>query len=673
MVIIYTILGKRINQNVNILKKLITFICIAAFAIISSSATAQLNKAYFYYQGQRLITQDKFTEAIGYLNILIDVDSTLAEGWFLRGVAKYYLNDLQGSKNDLSKSISKNPLLTIAYHYRAIVNNRLGRYNEAFRDLEFALELRPEDQEILFTRGGTYIQTKQYSKAIQDYSRVIRSAPNNIDSWINRGIAKLSSSDTLGALTDFSQAIKLNPFYSESYSKRSRLYLEKKEFDIALSDISQAIYLDSISTMNYFIRGLIYNSKRNYMAALKDFNKVLSIDPKNSLSLYNRALIKTQTGALNSALEDYDILSKLNPNNVLVFYNRASVNYELGKYQKAIDDYSTAIALFPDFANAYFNRSIAKSRIGNNAGAEEDYRIASNKVQKYKASSQEAYLAMADTSKKFNNLLEFDTDFDNGFSEINLKNDINLPTGFLPFIKLQLIGETTKTSFRDFKKPFIDELNGNVETGYQYAYAQLSNASQQPGKTKYNLDTNAVSKSIVYFIKGVQLSALNKYSQAVQEYEKAQKYERGNQIIALNLTTEKVEMARFVEQFSNDANAVSFKMGNIGNENNDQGKSTNYTYSEAIDQLKGIEIDLPDLAVVPYNIGNTYLLTEELELAVNEYDKAIRIEPRFAEAWFNRGLVRLIKGDKQNGCIDISKAGELGLNQSYSLIQKFCK
>lgn len=649
------------------MKKYIRIVCFVVFAVFTLSASAQLNKAYFYYQGQRLITQDKYTEAIHYLNTLIEIDSTLAEGWFLRGVAKYYLNDLQGSKNDFSKSISKNPLFTVAYHYRAIVNNRLARYNDAFKDLEFALELRPGDQEILFTRGGTYIQTKQYDKAILDYTKVIRSAPSNIDSWLNRGIAKLSSSDTLGALNDFSQAIKLNPFYSESYSKRSRLYLETKEYDIALSDISQAIYLDSTSTMNYFIRGLIHNSLNNYKAAIEDFNKVLSIDPKNSLSLYNRALIKTQTGALNDALEDYDILARLNPNNVLVFYNRASVNYELGKFQNAVDDYSTAIKLFPDFANAYFNRSAAKSRIGNNKSAEEDYRIGNEKVKKYKASSQEAYLAMADTSKKFNNLLEFDTDFGTGFSQINIKNDINLPTGFLPFMKLQLIDENTKTSFRDFKNPFIDELNKTAAKGFQYAYSQLSNLNQQ------SVDSNNVSKSIVHFIKGIQFSSISRYSQAVQEYEKALKYEPKNQIIALNLISEKVEMVKFIDQFNNDANAVSFKMGNIGNEKNNQGKSTNYTYNEAIDKLKNIEIDLPDLAIIPYNIGNTYVLTEELDLAVNEYSNAIRIEPRFSEAWFNRGLVKLIKGEKQNGCADISKAGELGQNQAYSLIQKFCK
>ena len=662
---------RKINKTDITLKKLRSLIIIGLFAGITFSAKAQLNKAYFLYQGQRLITQNRFTESIRYLNTLIDVDSTFAEGWFLRGVAKYYLNDIQGSKKDLTKSIERNPNFTIAYHYRAIVNNRLSRYNDAFKDLEQALELRPEDDEILYTRGGTYIQTKQYDKAIQDYTKVIRTTPNNIDSWINRGIAKLCNTDTIGALNDFSQAIKLNPFYSESYARRSRLYLDKREYDIALSDINQAIYLDSTSTINYFVRGLVHNALRKYVAALDDFNKVLSIDPKNSLSLYNRALIKSNTGALNSALDDYDILSRLNPNNVLVFYNRAGVNYDLGKFQNAISDYTRAIELFPDFANAYYNRSLAQSKIGNNAEAEKDYNIANEKVRKYKAASQEAYLAMADTSKKFNNLLEFDTDFGKGFTDINLKNDINLPTGFLPFIKLQVVDENTKNIFRDYKKPFIDVLNKTLEKGYQFTFTTSTNIDGN--RLSYNIDTTVATKDIKYFIKATQFSVQNKYSQAVKEFENAFKADPNNRIIALNLATERVEMTKFVDQFNSDVNAISFKMGNREDSKNGQNKPTNYQYNEAIDTYKGIAIELPDLAVVPYNIGNTYLLTEELELAVTEFSKAITIEPRFAEAWFNRGLVRLIKGEKQNGCADISKAGELGQNQAYSIIQKFCK
>jgi tetratricopeptide (TPR) repeat protein len=362
------------------------------------------------------------------------------------------------------------------------------------------------------------------------------------------------------------------------------------------------------------------------------------------------------------------MLAQLNPNNVLVFYNRAGVNYDLGKYQNAISDYSRAIELFPDFANAYFNRSVAKSKIGNNAGAEEDYNIANEKVKKYKASSQEAYLAMADTSKKFNNLLEFDTDFGNGLTDINLKNEINLPTGFLPFIKLQVVDDNTKNIFKDYTTPFIEELNKSIQKGFLFTFS-----SSNSNSLKFSIDTSSSPKSIVYFIKASQLSSQNKYSQAIKEYEKSFKTDPNNLLVAFSLITERVEMARFVDQFNNESNAVSLKMGNRIDSKNEQVKSVNYFYNDAIDTYKGIAIELPELAVIPYNIGNTYILTEELDLASNEFTKAITIDPRFSEAWFNRGLIKLIKGEKQNGCADISKAGELGQNQAYSIIQKFCK
>ncbi|MHC1705166.1 MAG: tetratricopeptide repeat protein [Tenuifilaceae bacterium] len=652
--------------------KNIKHIILITLIFIGVSSSAQLNKAYFFYQGQRLISQDKYTEAIRYLNTLIEIDSTLAEGWFLRGAAKYYLNDFHGSINDFSKSIKNNPLLTQAYHYRAIVESQLSRYKDAIKDLDFALELRPNDQEILYTRGATYIQTMQYNLAIEDYNKVIRYSPTNLGAWLNRGIARLYLNDTISAIEDYSQAIKLNPFYAESYSRRGRVYYEKKEFDVALFDINQSILLDSTSTINYFIRGLIRNSMNKPTQAIEDFDKVLSIDPNNSLSLYNRALIKSNTGALNSALEDYNRLVKLNPKNVLVFYNRASVNFDLGKYKESIDDYTSAISLFPDFANAYINRSVAKSRIGNTKGAEEDYNIANQKIQKYKTSSQASYIAMADTSNKLKSLLAFNTDFGEGFSKINLKNDISLPTGFLPFLKLQLIDDKSKTAFRNYRNKFIDSLNNRTINGYQFAFAQSITSSNSMGEV--GVDKNAINKHNAekHFYDGMLYSISNKFNQAVSEYQKALSFDPSNQIIALNLAVEEIEMTRFIEQFSGDLGSISFEMGGITNKKEDKKEIIN-SYSEIISSLKTIEKKLPDLAVIPYNIGNAYLFSENLDNAIAEYNLALRIEPNFAEAWFNRGMVYLIKGEKQKGCLDISKSGELGINQAYSIIQKFCK
>jgi len=42
----------------------------------------------------------------------------------------------------------------------------------------------------------------------------------------------------------------------------------------------------------------------------------------------------------------------------------------------------------------------------------------------------------------------------------------------------------------------------------------------------------------------------------------------------------------------------------------------------------------------------------------------------FAEAYFNRGLTNLFIGEDAKGKADLSKAGELGIYQSYNLLHR---
>jgi hypothetical protein len=37
-----------------------------------------------------------------------------------------------------------------------------------------------------------------------------------------------------------------------------------------------------------------------------------------------------------------------------------------------------------------------------------------------------------------------------------------------------------------------------------------------------------------------------------------------------------------------------------------------------------------------------------------------------------RGLSKIILGQKDSGCLDLSKAGELGYDRAYEAIEKYC-
>jgi len=58
--------------------------------------------------------------------------------------------------------------------------------------------------------------------------------------------------------------------------------------------------------------------------------------------------------------------------------------------------------------------------------------------------------------------------------------------------------------------------------------------------------------------------------------------------------------------------------------------------------------------------------------AIEDYNKAIEINPKSADAYYGRGLAKLGLGQKDSGCLDLSKARELGVDEAYKIIKEHC-
>jgi len=62
---------------------------------------------------------------------------------------------------------------------------------------------------------------------------------------------------------------------------------------------------------------------------------------------------------------------------------------------------------------------------------------------------------------------------------------------------------------------------------------------------------------------------------------------------------------------------------------------------------------------------------KDYRAALVDYNKAIELDPRFADAYFNRGLTNIFLGNNRQGIQDLSKAGELGIFSAYNIIKRF--
>lgn len=96
-----------------------------------------------------------------------------------------------------------------------------------------------------------------------------------------------------------------------------------------------------------------------------------------------------------------------------------------------------------------------------------------------------------------------------------------------------------------------------------------------------------------------------------------------------------------------------------------------YDYDEAIADLnKAIKL-FPDFAHAYYNRANLLALSGQLPEAFEDYTRAVELNPDFAEAYYNRGLIQIFMKDTRKGCLDISKAGELGIEGAYELLRRY--
>ncbi len=662
------------------------------FCSIVSLSYAQYDKDVFSFRGRSALADGRYSEAINNFNILARLDSNDCWTFFYRGIAKYNLGDLRGAYTDFDSSVRVNPVFTNGYHFRAITQSRFGKYDEAFADFDRAMELRPGLIGLYFSRGVSYFLAQQFEKAVEDFDRYILKEPKDPSAYLNRGASFLFLGDTTKALNDYNRAIKLDRFDPEGFVRRGRVYAQQKRFDDAVSDLNKAIALDTTNTFAYFNRALLYYEKNDYNSAMSDLNRVLKDEPGNALTLYNRSLIYAQVGDYEGALEDMDRVININPENVLAYYNRASYFLQMGRWMDALDDYDKAIELYPDFAKAYLNRSYVKNMLGRTKSSKQDYDTAQKKVKEYREKTGSAEgSAFADTTKKYSSLLSLDADFaKKDFNDELLQNrDINIR--LKPLYKFSLSADMQNLNValsHRYENPLVDKFISDspipmaISNSDSLVLPTFSRGFESTiyGDSAGSAGNVRVSRADLAFIKALYSVQSKQFSSALMEYGDALEADSEKEyseyyraFYHLNRGVLRAEMIDFISSIQSNVQTLTMDdQGTTRARVSDQVNKT-YDYSEAISDMDEADKILPGIPYVYYNLGNLYCLSSKFVESIDNYSKAISIFPYMGDAYYNRGLVLIYLKDREKGCIDLSRAGELGVADAYSVISKYCE
>ena len=636
---------------------------------------AQYDKDVFSFRGRSALAEGRLADAVAQFNILARLDSTDHMTFFYRGIAKYNLGDIRGARTDFNSAVRLNPVFTSGYHYRAITESRSGDYESALQDLEKAISLRPGAAGLYFTRGVTYFLSQRFEPAVKDFDRYIRQEPKDPSAYLNRGASYLFLGDTLSALKDYNKAIKLDRFEPEGYIRRGRLNAARGQLDEALEDMDKAIELDTANTLAYFHRAILYSERSELGKALKDLDKVLEYEPGNALSLYNRSLLYAQAEDYDSALADMDRVININPRTVLAYFNRAGFFVNMGRWDDALADYNKAIELYPDFAKAYMNRSWVELQLGMKRASKEDYKTAQRKVAEYQATSGADF---ADTTKKYSALLALDADFAKKDFDNEMLQHRDVDIRLKPLYKFVLTKERSGNLalVRRYENPLLSRFMDSLPLPVAITNDPALQAKPDGiDEVLYGFMADSPEREFLLALKELEE---RQYSSALSRYDKA--VEGGDDRYAelyrafyrMNRGVLRAEMIDFIASIESNVQTLSMDDKGTTRSRVRERVQSEYDYSEALADMEEAARIQPGMPYIQFNLGNLYCLSTKLVEAISCYDKALKLYPYMGDAYFNRGLVLIYLKDKEKGCIDLSRAGELGVGDAYSVISRYC-
>ncbi|MCL3780830.1 tetratricopeptide repeat protein [Prolixibacteraceae bacterium JC049] len=637
-------------------------VVILFFILLNASAWAQLNTDRYYNVGRSRIYYGNYTGAIENFNIVIKLKPYLHEPVFLRGVAKHYLEDFRGAIRDYNIALNIKPFYPEAYMYRAMAHYELKDFKKAMKDYSSALELEPEDANIYNNRGITWAAMDSLKNAIGDYTKAISLNPKNANTYLNRSSARQMLKDIAGGIADCDTAIMIRPHFAGAYLNR----------------------------------GLAKFSQDDYAGALIDYDECIRLDPQNGLAYSNRGIVKHKLGDYEGAIIDYDKALKLNPSFAAAYMNRGLAKHALKKGDPT-PDYRMAATLDPKYErNPYLTRvdprayhqsqhqrqkqqNSASRRHGNSTligqknSQQGNNQLASNdSIARKRAQDIERRRRkniIVNTQRTSQQRKRSNDKREEGKVQ-NLQFDIKLEPQFV----IAPIHEDP-----DMKNPYfnkhIDALN---QKNIFDPYLSIANFVKRDAKQTesfenyirfFNAKVNNNPKiASNYLNRGIFYGLTLQFNEALKDLDKA--LSADNQLVLAyferaNIRTEMADIVLSLPDFKQER-----KLGNSAQDKSTKVRVTDY--DQALADYEKVLYMNPEFYFARFNQANIYCKTGQYEKALQEYNKVLEQESDFAEAYYNRGLVKVYLNDINGGAIDLSKAGELGIESAYSVIKRYC-
>ncbi len=244
------------------------------------------NGENWYYLGQSYLNSFKEDSAQWAYNEGIKLSPNTAANYVGLGELLTANNKIEDAKVQFNKALSLSrgrdgmvkDAKTLRLVASAMVNTDNKVVDEALNHIKNALEIAPQDYEVLIAAGDVYLEMNKGGEAATQYERAEVVDPKNPKAFTRVAAIWLRVRNAEQTLTDLNKALAIDPNYAPALKLMSELYYKSKKYQLAKDYYAK--YLNnsepSLANQKRFAK-ILFNSKE-YEDALPKILDVIKLE-----------------------------------------------------------------------------------------------------------------------------------------------------------------------------------------------------------------------------------------------------------------------------------------------------------------------------------------------------------------------------------------------------------
>jgi Flp pilus assembly protein TadD len=184
----------------------------------------------------------------------------------------------------LEQALAKNPRQPRILAELAFTYDCQGKSDEAFAAYRQALQIKPDDKELLLNLGRLHLAKEDYAGAVQEFAKILTFDPDNFEATYQAGLCYLKlgerlqrqwrSAEERAPAPAAAAAAELRKHLPADSSQNAGLRLAAvRNFKAAMPFLLKAVALDTLHAGAYFNLGFAYTKLGEAEKAKEAFKK----------------------------------------------------------------------------------------------------------------------------------------------------------------------------------------------------------------------------------------------------------------------------------------------------------------------------------------------------------------------------------------------------------------